>query len=134
MWLTVRLPWCLLVAAIVLIGIHCSNGQLPRASESEMESEGTSHHTSLPNLGEILVLSKVHDTGEVSTRQELVAQLKRNFRKLISFPTALSNGVGISHQCVEDSLFYVENLFVNQASWALQSIKCEMLNIIEFYS
>ena len=82
MWLAVRLPWCLLVAAIVLIGIRCSNGQLPRASESEMESEG-SHHKSLPNLGEILVLSKVHDTGDVSTRQELVAQLKRNFRKLI---------------------------------------------------
>ncbi len=129
MWPAVhrRSPWCLLLTAITIAGFLSAeqcNGQLPRATESVTTLESRkSHDVSWSKLGEILVLGKFDDGREISySREELVGRLKRDFRKMLSFPTAVSAGANISQQCLEDSIFYVENLFFNQASiWALQS-------------
>ena len=56
------------------------------------------------------------------TKDELIMRLKREFRTMILFPTALSNGVrNVSQQCVEDTLFYAESIFIRRAEWALKS-------------
>lgn len=61
---------------------------------------------------------QVKDTGEnidfISLLRQIVYALKSS-----SFPTAVAHN--ISQQCLEDSQFYVRNLYANQTLWALQS-------------
>lgn len=77
------------------------------------------------NVEKFLILNKVGiEIGEeeIHTREELVMRLQREFRSMIYFPTALSNGVNVGQKCIEDSLFYAESLFIRRAEWALKSI------------
>ena len=78
------------------------------------------------NVEKFLILNKVGiEIGEeeIQTKEELVMRLQREFRSMIYFPTALSNGANVGQKCIEDSLFYAESLFIKRAEWALKSIK-----------
>lgn len=60
----------------------------------------------------------LNDTGE---NFDLMSLLRKIFvaLKSSSFPTAVAHN--ISQQCLEDSQFYVRNLYANRTLWALQS-------------
>jgi hypothetical protein len=59
-----------------------------------------------------------------STLHNIFAALKSS-----SFPTAVAKN--ISQQCLQDSQFYVHNLYANQSLWSLQSkLKLKLLSFI----
>lgn len=70
------------------------------------------------NFEDVLDLRRVGYTGNVP---ELPNDLHRVLLKVFTFPTAVSTSANVSKQCVEDSLFYVENLLIHGSEWAIKS-------------
>lgn len=72
------------------------------------------------NLEDVLAVRKFEKVGEDVT--DLPVGFYRELTKILTFPTALhANNNVTSQQCVEDSLFYVDNLLIHGSDWAIQS-------------
>jgi hypothetical protein len=75
-----------------------------------------------------VINQQLQETGATfdltSTLHNIFAALKSS-----SFPTAVAKN--ISQQCLQDSQFYVHNLYANQSLWSLQSkLKLKLLSFI----
>jgi hypothetical protein len=118
--LLLRRARTVLTLSLIISVIKCSGHQIPSDATIRADQSLSS------SLQQFLALNKIgieigDDALRARDRDELVMRLKRQFRAMISLPTALSNGRNVSQQCIEDSLFYVENLFIHRVEWALKS-------------
>lgn len=118
-----RSSWSSLWLMVTIIGSFSVVSNNAKDGQ-QIERKGTEQQ-SWSNLGEFLALSRVNEIEDAGSlflnKDELILRLNREPRKMFAFPTAVSTGANISQRCVEDSLFYVESLFLNHARWALQS-------------
>ena len=116
--------WCLLATVVISLSAIC-DGQILAAErlafqrverQSWLKLEGT-----LVNATEdVGVITDV--AGQLSS---LLRQLKMSY-----FPTAVSSGVNVSQQCVDDSVFYIESLLLNRSNWALQSKRLHSIPLL----
>ena len=109
--------WCLLATVVISLSAIC-DGQILAAErlafqrverQSWLKLEGT----------------LVNATEDVGVITDVAGQLKMSY-----FPTAVSSGVNVSQQCVDDSVFYIESLLLNRSNWALQSKRLHSIPLL----
>jgi|688.fasta_scaffold645582_1 hypothetical protein len=107
--------WMIIISSCLLFWPGGQSQQLIHLRP--VDSLGADHQEIWKTFGKTIV-EKLEETGvqydAMSAIQNIFLALKSS-----SFPTAVAKN--ISQQCLEDSRFYVRNLYANQSLWALQS-------------
>lgn len=126
--MVVRSRCSLLIIAVVFINFVSS---IQQTSKIYSDDSISAEHKQLiyrywSHIEDVLALRKFEDTGiDVS---DLPVGFHRELTKIIKFPTALHTSANVaSHQCVLDSLFYVDNLLQKGSDWAIQSKSIQMI-------
>lgn len=70
------------------------------------------------NLEDVLIARRF---GQIGDGSDLPIGLYRELKKLLTFPTALATDENVNRQCVEDSLFYLDNVLHEGSNWAVKS-------------
>ncbi len=108
--------WCLLTLVIAsFLSVMC-NGQMLGVERLAFK---WMQHQSWSKFEDLLV-NKTENIGVIADVSGQLLGLIRDL-KLSPYLKAVSAGVNVSQQCIEDSIFYIESLFFNRSNWALQS-------------
>lgn len=75
-------------------------------------------HLVLDNLEDVLISRRF---GQIGNGADLPIGLYRELKKLSTFPTALTTDQHVNSKCVEDSLFYFNDVLHKGSNWAVKS-------------
>jgi hypothetical protein len=106
--------WLVIIPSCLLLWAGGRSQQL--INLGPLDSLGADHQ-----IWKIISKTIAEKLEETEVRYDAMSVIANVFSALksSSFPTAVAKN--ISQQCLEDSQFYVRNLYANQSLWALQS-------------
>lgn len=120
-----RLLFVWMATSLAVLAVGCGGQEMPESTTIDEtfsngnNTDATTKNTNSMRIEDIFLWRKLG--GERLGLDLLPDGLHQELLKLFMFPTGVTSSPNVSRQCVEDTVFYYNNLLTEGSDWATKS-------------